>query len=1311
MNTSLDNAIKATYSIRGSVAKVNSISWYYDHPEQILHGELNCFTDVLSHSKTERTWIVYLRVLKKTDEDGNTYYELESLSRAKVGKGYLEEGDETRDPSAGGSDGILETWAAVGCVNEQAALALEELLHKDLKSQGRWVKPTTNNRGKNSGEEWFNNWTRNKKDSIKEFYDLVSKVTTARNIGKVNFLNKARYYQNSGANILAEFLLNGGNMRDFFLLFKPRAGKNTTVLLGLSRYVKSLRAQGITECIIADFVSQWPSAFNGLTKDINDYTFEQGIHIGYVDTSQTNWMSKLQELQETCDLVLRLVSMQSINQAYASECEDDDNNEYEGPVDAYDQNKVVLLKSIPAHLCIIDESDHGMRTPNSETFLIKFGYNKCIWMSGTDLYALKSEVKPGNHIIYDIIDERKDINNGIFGAEVRSKLRMHKASIPDLPFPNLTGDELDAKGLSRRQRNLCEVVDLKSKIKSGIDGLSRWDNGKGSVVEFKNQAEVIAAIDQYYNWINLSGLPAPIDHDHIFWTMPGKKAGAALKNLILQGKVNVQHKPLLANDFGSAFTIEDDVNNEMTRLKRTIFITIGRMLRGAKAPWSAVVRWDDYSDFKVGLQLMLRGQNTDKEWFDVYDCNPYRASIMRYDLIRSRSNGKKIDSQGKELYNLIPIYRLSQFEGTEETWNETISAYQECSVREGYKKESNLNEAGLRLAAEFLAGVDQSAESNTPERDAAAGKEGKATPKEPKTSPTVTGQKDPLADLKKQGLTVSSMLPLLVILSNGQYTEIDTLVNNTADNVFLDWLGHCGITRHSGANVSDHRSKIIGMFNAEDINHQITMTAKKVNTHGVDWIDWNEFNREKQGDVNTPSTAVVSLLNHLPEDFWTLLPKCLDPSCGQGNWLVEIATRLREQGADPKDYIYYADTSPINVRITSIRLGFDNGFCYTIKSKKTSMHELEKQFKGFMMEQGIIKFDLYCTNPPFQKADKTGRDDDNLWPSFLELGQKLTVLDGYKVMITPGSWASLGTNNTAPGSKIRKKYFDTKQTELVDFTIGDHFDVGSTFTGYVIKNSATDPTKDTVLVFKDNTIVGKFADYPCFSLWYSESEFIDIVKTFRSRAHYDMIMNDPYHTLRASMPGKLKIQPGQTVADYSTEQSLDHPYRAYHTNAQTKLYSKYKNSFHDQWKAVFSYSGSWRVEVTNNCSLTDASMCVLTNNDTQAKSVQSVLQSAPVKFLIDKVFRWGGYYNGLFISWIPALPMDKIYTEEEVYKLLFTPEQASLIKRLLSEADTKKVVKQQERDNKKTAKALAKVSKPKKIKTVNSKKATVVAIA
>jgi hypothetical protein len=105
-------------------------------------------------------------------------------------------------------------------------------------------------------------------------------------------------------------------------------------------------------------------------------------------------------------------------------------------------------------------------------------------------------------------------------------------------------------------------------------------------------------------------------------------------------------------------------------------------------------------------------------------------------------------------------------------------------------------------------------------------------------------------------------------------------------------------------------------------------------------------------------------------------------------------------------------------------------------------------------------------------------------------------------------------------------------------------------------------------------------------------------------------------------------------------------------------------------------------------------MCILTNSKEEAESIQSVLQSTPIKFLIDKVFRWGGYYNALFIKWIPALPMNKIYSDEDVYKLLFTEKQSSLIKSILQE-DLK--VKEDKAAKKLTAK------KPTKVKVASKK--------
>ena len=901
-----------------------------------------------------------------------------------------------------------------------------------------------------------------------------------------------------------------------------------------------------------------------------------------------------------------------------------------------------------------------MRTIRSTSALETFGYRKCLWMSGTDLYAIKHLVKHGNHYLYDLFQEIQDVLAG--KIERRPLMRKYSIKAAELPFESMDPDDMDQQEVTRRITVLLKTNGIKVvKAKKSVKNSKTWSynkvtdrflNSNGDILAFQNIAEVERLWDMlWFDW-EQAGAKSPESHRNVFLSMPSIFSCLALYNHIREGDIECKHEPLVANTFTDITNIERDVTDLISKYKKTVFITVGKMLRGAKAPWSAVVRLDERNDFKVGMQLELRAQNTDEEFFDVYDSNPFRASSMMYEMIRSRTNGKKITSEGRKLHSLIPYLRKGKFEVETVTWEDILSDYQAGSIREGYKRMGLLDDAGVQNAAFLLTGVTESEQSKKIERDSRAGKLGAQPAKDPNRKSVAKSEVDPLAELKKRALTIAAMLPELIILTEANKSEIDDLINFVPDDLFTDWLNHCGV-KLTDVTIAKKRELVINLFSPEDINHQLAITCRKFKDTGIDSFDWSAFNREKEGDVSTPTTAVESLLTRLPEKFWKRGPYCIDPSCGTGEWVMFIANKLLEYGHDPAKYIYYADTSPINLRITSLRLGINNGFCY-------NKDDINRKGQN-MNHNGIKKFDLYATNPPFQKADKSGRDDDNLWPSFLKLGHKLTNADGYMVLITPGSWASLGTNVVSPGSSIRKKNFDPKQVTLVDFTLGDHFDEGSTFTGYIIKNSKTDSNLTSELIFKDKVINGKFSDYPCFSLYYSNSEFIDIIKQFRSSNHYDMVREDPYHIPRGSMPKKIK------EGEYSTVQTTSHPSRAYHTNAQDRLYTTHTNKFHTTWKAVFSYSGSWKVDVTNDCSLTDASMCVLTRTKDEAESVQSVLQSAPIKFLIDKVFRWGGYYNALFISWIPSLPMDKIYSDEDVYKLLFTKGQAELIQNILSE--------------------------------------------
>jgi hypothetical protein len=64
--------------------------------------------------------------------------------------------------------------------------------------------------------------------------------------------------------------------------------------------------------------------------------------------------------------------------------------------------------------------------------------------------------------------------------------------------------------------------------------------------------------------------------------------------------------------------------------------------------------------------------------------------------------------------------------------------------------------------------------------------------------------------------------------------------------------------------------------------------------------------------------------------------------------------------------------------------------------------------------------------------------------------------------------------------------------------------------------------------------------------------------------------------------------------------------------------------------------------------------------------------------------------------------MTKIYTNEEVYNLLFTKEQAALICRLLEVDANKKISKKKEREDKKAAKDAIKANKTVRIKKVKT---------
>ena len=102
------------------------------------------------------------------------------------------------------------------------------------------------------------------------------------------------------------------------------------------------------------------------------------------------------------------------------------------------------------------------------------------------------------------------------------------------------------------------------------------------------------------------------------------------------------------------------------------------------------------------------------------------------------------------------------------------------------------------------------------------------------------------------------------------------------------------------------------------------------------------------GEVFTPPELVNEMLNKLPSDCWEPEKTFLEPSCGTGNFLVEILKRKLEAGHTPLQAlstIYGIDIMNDNVRESRERL-------FAIVD--LSLSDSEKEEARTLIERNII---------------------------------------------------------------------------------------------------------------------------------------------------------------------------------------------------------------------------------------------------------------------------------------------------------------------------------------------------------------------
>ena len=1242
--------------------------------KKYVHTDLKCMIDAENYSKlnpSERVYGVYLRdkILKGL---GQLHHG--TIDRSiKPGLGYYINGELTREDHGSNYTTVLDTIEFIPCKSREDAYELEQALQCHFEVLGRQFQTEFN--GISSGEEWFdgfelgNTQEETRQMCINEVFSVAKTICNDELIGSI--LYTPEYYQEEAEKSIFEFwkiLINKGhnykkiskNKNVFYLLMKMRSGKNPTTLSSLYRIARDRWDNGISEPLVVDFLSYWPSAFSGLIEDAEKFNFEKNLiesgdfkrddafpsKFKTIDTGESDYEESFNEAVSSNEysVIIRLSSMQSLSREVSDEYK---NDEYrEGGQITFDEVKFSFFNSFPAHISVTDEADYGRTKLRNSVLQGLPKYTMNISLSGSDLYAMRYLINDSNHYPYDVIKEAKDIAEGKL-KRARNSARYHtvKRKLFEL-FDDMLEDEMNEVGVSRRiQQTVRANVDNQSQFKFSKKD-NRYYTTDGKLVKFERRSEALALIRKSFLW-DWSGTvydeTKPNDHKHLFWTWPNSGAKAAFYNEFQDGTLHdlfFEYEIIDLNHprFSNPSTMERNVNVAVAKAeknsKKTITLTLGKMLRGGKAPWTAVIRFDDFVNTRSSMQIDFRGQNgafTDSGYFDVYDANIFRLSNTIAGIVEASSNGSNESEKWEvvQKLKLLPVYLASQF-NTEILTVDDIKEYVDYNLEAkpfaslGYLREFPNDAFPDSLDSFSVDGTKANA------RDSKAGKAKDKKGKKPSNITNNTNNDDTKAlERKKEILrNISNFLPVLIL--ELEYDTIGKLIYDCSDELFEDWLYHIGL-QVEVEDVDYWKNEIHGYFDVQKINRRISNFLSKYKKDGLGDKFYSTLSRKRKGDVNTDPILVKEMLNKLElygdNIFSAPYKTFLDVSCGSSaEFAVQLRDRLIEAGCEePQKYIFIWDDSPINRRMALKRLG--SSFSTKNLFDFNTMNEKKK-------------FDVVLGNPPYNDSDRSG---NALWSIFIERANELIVENGYISFVVPGRWVLPGHNI----KKGKKRIWDTIFINGTMYYINlgkcsDYFDnIGSDkdYFSYFIFGKKMYKEYMTTLETRNGIIEFDFNNTKWLPYKNSDDLSISIVNKVYKKTDdvFDLkwkfeqrdvklleVNNDDYN---------IKVFVGNSI------------------NGDTKFkFSNKKSTLHDDYKIIFklgrflNYNQRVFVDYSGNVSYNNAYVSIINFNEN-------------VDYLYSKLYRFLGscLFNGSEITasgWrtLPRLDTSVKWTDAELYE-------------------------------------------------------------
>jgi hypothetical protein len=261
----------------------------------------------------------------------------------------------------------------------------------------------------------------------------------------------------------------------------------------------------------------------------------------------------------------------------------------------------------------------------------------------------------------------------------------------------------------------------------------------------------------------------------------------------------------------------------------------------------------------------------------------------------------------------------------------------------------------------------------------------------------------------------------------------------------------------------------------------------------------------------------------------------------------------------------------------------------------------------------VKHFDIIIGNPPYQESDENSKSigGTNLYTKFINKSFELLDTNGYLVFITPISWMGPSTN-VQMGSNILHNIFLKYDVYYLNLNeCKKYFNVGSTFSYYIIKKSIT-PNLITNIVseYKKKVVnsiinIKKYKNLKFLPI-HITNETLDLVHEIISKKH-NLIIDRCRKLDTSNKSGKTHLK---------LKQDNQFKYITYHTTSKT-FYADIKLDIYDDIKILLNMAGYLKPEICKNCNITESKFYIKIKTENEAKKIINLLESEKIKQYLD----------------------------------------------------------------------------------------------